>query len=88
MPQARKAITDAFNRASIAGVEDLSGIETHDCMSPSQCMAIDHFGITAPGESWKAVANGEIRRDGRIPMNAGGGLIGRGNLLVQRVPVC
>ncbi|MFP6654730.1 MAG: thiolase domain-containing protein, partial [Myxococcota bacterium] len=42
-------------------------------------MAIDHFGITAPGESWKAIDNGEIARDGRIPVNPSGGLIGGGH---------
>jgi acetyl-CoA C-acetyltransferase len=42
-------------------------------------MAIDHFGITAPGESWKAVEDGVIARDGALPINAGGGLIGGGH---------
>ena len=31
-------------------------------------VAIDHFGITEPGESWKA-GNGELERDGAIPVN-------------------
>jgi acetyl-CoA C-acetyltransferase len=42
-------------------------------------MAIDHFGITAPGESWKAVENGDIDMAGRIPINPSGGLIGLGH---------
>lgn len=79
MPHVRKAITDAFLRAGIEGVDELDAIETHDCMSASEYMAIDHFGITAPGESWKAVESGEIARDGRIPVNPGGGLIGGGH---------
>ena len=42
----------------------LDGIETHDCFTTSEYMAIDHFGLTAPGESWKAVEEGviDIRR--------------------------
>lgn len=79
MPHVRKAITDAFARAGIAGVEDLDAIETHDCMTASEYLAIDHFGITAPGESWKAVDGGDIARDGRIPVNPGGGLMGGGH---------
>ncbi len=79
MPHVRKAITDAFDRANIAGVDELDLIETHDCMTPSEYMAIDHFGITAPGESWKAVESGELERDGRIPVNPSGGLIGGGH---------
>ena len=66
-------------RAGIAGVADLDGIETHDCFSMSEYMAIDHFGITEPGESWKAVENGELERDGAIPVNPSGGLIGVGH---------
>jgi acetyl-CoA C-acetyltransferase len=79
MPHVREAILDAFRRARVEGVDELDCIETHDCMTPSEYMAIDHFGITAPGESWKAVAEGEIARDGRIPVNASGGLIGVGH---------
>jgi len=79
MPHVRKAITDAFSRAGIGSVDDLDSIETHDCMSASEYLAIDHFGITAPGESWKAVDSGDIARNGRIPVNPGGGLIGGGH---------
>ena len=78
-PHVRQVVTDAFGRAGIAGVGDLDGIETHDCFSMSEYMAIDHFGITEPGESWKAVENGELERDGAIPVNPSGGLIGVGH---------
>jgi len=79
MPHVRQAITDAFQRARIEGPASLSAIETHDCMTPSEYMAIDHFGITAPGESFKAIDNGSIERDGQLPINASGGLIGGGH---------
>ncbi len=79
MPHVRRAITDAFGRAGIDGPEDLDLIETHDCMTPSEYMAIDHFGITAPGESWKAIESGALERTGSIPMNPSGGLIGGGH---------
>jgi len=42
-------------------------------------MAIDHFGITGPGESWKAIENGELEIGGRVPVNPSGGLIGGGH---------
>ena len=69
-------------RSAAPGIDDvgaLDGIETHDCFTMSEYMAIDHFGITAPGESWKAVENGELDRDGAIPVNPSGGLIGVGH---------
>ena len=78
-PHVRQVVTDAFRRAEIPGVGALDGIETHDCFSMSEYMAIDHFGITEPGESWKAVENGELERDGAIPVNPSGGLIGVGH---------
>jgi len=79
MPHVREAITDAWGRAGIDGVDALDGIETHDCMTPSEYMAIDHFGITEPGQSWQAVEEGTIARNGRIPVNASGGLMGGGH---------
>ena len=42
-------------------------------------MAIDHFGLTAPGESWKAVEEGVIEIGGKCPINPSGGLIGAGH---------
>lgn len=78
-PHVRGTIEDAFRRANISGVEDLDGIETHDCFAVTEYMAIDHFGITAPGEAWKAVEAGDIERNGRIPVNPSGGLIGAGH---------
>ncbi len=79
LPHTRQAILDAFARAGVGGVNELSGIETHDCFTTSEYMAIDHFGITAPGESWKAVEAGAIELGGRIPINPSGGLIGAGH---------
>ncbi len=42
-------------------------------------MAIEHFGITAPGEAWKAVEDQRITMQGDIPINPSGGLIGTGH---------
>ena len=78
-PHVKKAIDDAFARAGMQGVADIDGIETHDCFTSTEYMAIDHFGITKPGESWKAIESGEIEIGGRIPINASGGLIGLGH---------
>jgi acetyl-CoA C-acetyltransferase len=78
-PHVRQVITDAFRRAGIPDVSGIDGIETHDCFSMSEYMAIDHFGITEPGESWKAIENGELERGGVIPVNPSGGLIGGGH---------
>ena len=78
LPHVRAAVHDAFGRAGI-GLDDLDGIEVHDCFTPSEYLAIDHIGLTGPGESWKAIENGEIEIGGRLPINPSGGLIGGGH---------
>ncbi|MBM3515026.1 MAG: thiolase domain-containing protein [Alphaproteobacteria bacterium] len=78
-PHVRGTITDAFRRAGISGVDQVDGIETHDCFTTTEYMAIDHFGITPPGQSWRAVEDGSIAPGGRIPINPSGGLIGLGH---------
>ena len=79
LPHTRRAIEDAFERAGIADVWGVQAIETHDCFTTSEYMAIDHFGITAPGESYKAIEDGTIEMGGRMPINPSGGLIGVGH---------
>ena len=78
VPHVRAAVYDAFGRAGI-GLDDLDGIEVHGCFTPSEYLAIDHIGLTGPGESWKAIENGEIEIGGRLPINPSGGLIGGGH---------
>ena len=78
-PWVRATIEDAFRRAGVPGVGAIDGIETHDCFTTTEYMAIDHFGITPPGESWRAIESGDIEFGGRIPVNPSGGLIGLGH---------
>lgn len=78
LPHLREAVNDAFGRAGIT-LDDLDGLETHDCFTPSEYVAIDHIGLTGPGESWKAIENGDIEIGGRLPINPSGGLIGVGH---------
>jgi len=78
LPHLRDAVNDAFNRAGIT-LDGLDGLETHDCFTPSEYVAIDHIGLTGPGESWKAIENGEIEMGGTLPINPSGGLIGGGH---------
>ncbi|WP_020143086.1 acetyl-CoA acetyltransferase [Terracoccus sp. 273MFTsu3.1] len=78
LPHVRLAVTDAFDRAHVT-LEDLDGFEVHDCFTPTEYLAIDHIGLTGPGESWKAVEDGSIALGGRLPINPSGGLIGGGH---------
>ncbi len=78
-PHAQATITDALQRAGMQDITAVDGLETHDCFTVTEYMAIDHSGLTAPGESWKAVEEGRIARDGDFPINPSGGLIGLGH---------
>jgi acetyl-CoA C-acetyltransferase len=69
----------AFERADVSAIDQIDGIETHDCFSMTEYMAIDHFGITLPGESFRAVENSSIEIGGSLPINPSGGLIGCGH---------
>ena len=77
-PQVRRAIVDARARAGI-DLDTIDVVETHDCFTATEYMAIDHLGITAPGESWKAIEDGSIEIGGALPINPSGGLIGTGH---------
>jgi len=79
LPVTRQAILEAFERADIADCWELDVIETHDCFTTSEYMAIDHFGLTEPGQSWKAIEEGVIEMGGKLPINPSGGLIGCGH---------
>jgi acetyl-CoA C-acetyltransferase len=78
-PHLREAVQDAWRRAGVAGVQAMDGIETHDCFTTTEYAAIDHLGLTPPGQSWRAVEDGTIAPGGRCPINMSGGLIGCGH---------
>ena len=78
-PHVRQTIEDAWRRAGVAGIEAIHGVETHDCFTTTEYVALDHLGLTAPGQSWQAVADGSIEHGGRCPVNMSGGLIGCGH---------
>jgi acetyl-CoA C-acetyltransferase len=79
LPHTRQAILDAFKRAGVKDCWGVQAIETHDCFTTSEYMAIDHFGLTKPGESWKAIEDGTIELGNKLPINPSGGLIGAGH---------
>ena len=78
-PHVRGTIEDALRRARLPDVFALDAVEVHDCFTTTEYMTIDHLGITAPGESWKAIEDGVIAPRGRLPVNPSGGLIGLGH---------
>ncbi|RHR31839.1 thiolase domain-containing protein [Clostridium sp. AF19-22AC] len=78
LPWTRQTVEDCYRRAHLT-VDDIDIFETHDCFTSSEYAAISSFGITAPGEEYRAVEEGWIMHDGRKPINPSGGLIGGGH---------
>ncbi len=78
-PHVKDTFDDALKRAGMADIHQLSGLEVHDCFSMTEYMIIDHSGLTAPGESYKAIDDGSIFMGGALPINPSGGLIGLGH---------
>lgn len=78
LPWTQRAVEDAYKRANLS-VEDIGVFETHDCFTSSEYAAISAFGITKPGEEYRAVEENIISFDGRFPINPSGGLIGCGH---------
>lgn len=78
LPHLAATVSDALHRARLT-LDGVDGFEVHDCFTPSEYLAIDHIGLTPPGQSWQAIENGDIAPGGRLPINPSGGLIGGGH---------
>ena len=60
-------------------INDLATIELHDCFTIAAVLATEALGFAKPGEGADFIAAGNTARDGKIPMNTTGGLIGWGH---------
>lgn len=72
----------AVNRAlQMAGVtiNDIATVECHDCFSIAGIMAIEAMGLAPYGKGADFILEGNTARNGRIPFNTTGGLIGWGH---------
>jgi acetyl-CoA C-acetyltransferase len=78
-PHMRLAAAEALDRAGLPDALALDAVEVHDCFSISEYAAIDHLGLTEPGQSWQAVEDGLIEMEGKVPVNPSGGLLGLGH---------
>jgi acetyl-CoA C-acetyltransferase len=82
----------AFQRAGLASIHEIHGIDVHDCFSISELIAYEVLGLAKPGEGRQLLLSGatmlpQIRSAHfsgvtppfAIPVNPGGGLIGDGH---------
>ncbi len=74
----KKAAHQAMAEAGIT-IDQVGTIETHDCFSVAGVLATEALGLAKNGEGCDYVAAGNTARNGAMPMNTTGGLIGWGH---------
>jgi acetyl-CoA acetyltransferase len=72
------AVKQALESAGITK-DQLGTVEAHDCFTIAGILATEAIGFAKPGEGAGFVAHGNTARDGQIPFNTTGGLIGWGH---------
>lgn len=78
MVTSQKAAEQAYERAGLSPA-DIGVIDVHDCFSIAGLLMIEALGFAEYGKGADFVADGHTRRDGKIPTNTSGGLIGYGH---------
>jgi acetyl-CoA C-acetyltransferase len=75
---ARLSAQRAFAQVPFS-LQDVSLFEVHDAFTIMTCLLLEAVGFAEEGEGWKLAAEGEIGRDGRVPLSTMGGLKARGH---------
>lgn len=81
-PTAFAATRMSWQRAlAMAGVglEDLDFAEVHDCFTIAELLMYEAMGLTEPGQGARAVTEGWVFKDGKLPINVSGGLKAKGH---------
>jgi acetyl-CoA C-acetyltransferase/acetyl-CoA acyltransferase len=72
------AARQAYDMAGLKP-KDISLAEVHDCFTIAEIMAYEDLGFCQKGDGGKLIEEGATQIDGRIPVNASGGLKAKGH---------
>jgi acetyl-CoA C-acetyltransferase len=61
------------------GLGDLDFAEVHDCFTIAELLMYEAMGLTEPGQGSRALAEGWVFKDGKLPVNVSGGLKAKGH---------
>ncbi|AUZ33458.1 acetyl-CoA acetyltransferase [Arthrobacter sp. PGP41] len=81
-PVAFEATRASWQRAlAMAGVglADLDFAEVHDCFTIAELLMYEAMGLTEPGQGARAIEEGWVYKDGKLPVNVSGGLKAKGH---------
>ena len=62
-----------------AGLADLDFAEVHDCFTIAELLMYEAMGLTGPGQGARAIEEGWVYKDGKLPVNVSGGLKAKGH---------
>src|SRR5580698_7110383 len=68
----------ALAEAGIA-VHDLSFAEVHDCFTIAELIEYEAMGLVPEGQGARAIAEGTVAKNGKLPINPSGGLKAKGH---------
>jgi acetyl-CoA acetyltransferase len=74
----RTAAGEAYQMADLSP-SDVQFAEVHDCFSIAEIIHTEDLGFFPPGEGYRAIADGQTRLDGSMPINTSGGLKCKGH---------
>ena len=74
----KAAIDKAFQSAGITK-DDLATVEIHDCFAIAAVLGVEALGLASYGKGADYILEGNTARDGKVPFNTTGGLIGWGH---------
>ena len=70
----KKAHAEAGTR-----LDDLDVVETHDCFTIAELIEYEAMGLAPKGEGARAIDEGWVEKNGRLPVNPSGGLKSKGH---------
>ena len=78
LPTTRAAAERAFAQSGV-GPDAIGVAEVHDCFTVTEMLMMEALGFAEKGGATDLVRSGALERDGAIPVNTGGGLVGFGH---------
>lgn len=74
----KQAWSQAFGNAGLS-LDDLDLVETHDCFTIAELIEYEAMGLVPEGEGERAIKEGLVTKDGKLPVNPSGGLKAKGH---------
>ena len=66
-------------KAAGAGLDDIAFAEVHDCFTIAELLIYEAMGLAPKGQGARAIADGAVYADGKLPVNVSGGLKAKGH---------